>query len=235
MVYRHISQVVKERVLWLIAHDYAPEDVCEMFDISERSLRRWQTNHRIHGTVRPPINPILGRPRILNHDMTHDLYTLIAEAPEMYLDEIQDWIAVAYEVGISKSTLFRNIRDAGVSYKLLRKAASERDEDARQEWKDDINMHFAASQMIFVDETSKDDRTIYRHYGRAISGRRATIRANFVRGDRYSMVAALSLDGYEAMRVVLGSVDSEEFLDFIIYDVVSSLPSYLFLPDSMVR
>ena len=156
--------------------------------------------------------------------MTHDLYTLLSEAPDMYLDEIQDWIALAYEVGISKCSLFRNIRDAGVTYKLLRKAAAERDEDARQEWKDDVNAHFTAVQMVFIDETSKDDRTIYRHYGRAPNGQRATIRANFVRGDRYSMVAALSLDGYEALRVVPGSVDGEEFLDFIIHDVVRALP-----------
>ncbi|KAI0274101.1 hypothetical protein BGY98DRAFT_893063, partial [Russula aff. rugulosa BPL654] len=59
----------------------------------------------------------------------------------------------------------------------------------------------------FVGETSKDDQTVYRHYGRLIAGNRATISANFVRGKRYSMVAALSLDGYEAVRVVSGSVD----------------------------
>jgi hypothetical protein len=34
------------------------------------------------------------------------------------------------------------------------------------------------------------------------------------------MVTALLLDGYEAGHVVLGSVDGEEFLDFIINDVV---------------
>ncbi|KAJ3964498.1 hypothetical protein EV361DRAFT_759430, partial [Lentinula raphanica] len=59
----------------------------------------------------------------------------------------------------------------------------------------------------FVDETSKDDRTIYRHYGRAVSGQRATISANFVRGDRYSIVAAMSTEGYEAVQVVPGSVN----------------------------
>ena len=111
--------------------------------------------------------------------MTHDLYTLISEAPDIYLDEIQDWIALAYEFGISKCSLFRNIRDAGVTYKLLRKAAAERDEDARQEWKDEVNAHFTAVQMVFVDETSKDDRSIYCHYGRAPNGQRATIRSNF--------------------------------------------------------
>jgi transposase len=239
MVYHSISQDVKERALWLIVHKYVPDDICELFDISERSLRRWQEHHRVHGSVKPPINPNRGRPRILNHNMTHDLYTLLKEAPELYLDEIQDWIALAFQTSVSKSTLFRNIRDAGVTYKLLGKAAAERDEDARQEWKDNINTHFVASQMVFVDETSKDDRTIYRHYGRAVSEQQATIRANFVRGDRYSMVAALSMEGYEALRVVQGSVDGKEFLEFIIYDVVRSPPfstvNYLPLPYSYRR
>jgi hypothetical protein len=74
--------------------------------------------------------------------------------------------------------------------------------------------------MVFVDKTSKDDRTIYRHYRCSVVGTHATISANFVRGERYSLVAALSLDGYEAVRAVPGSVDGEEFLDFIVNDVV---------------
>jgi transposase len=220
MVFRHISKDLKDRALWLISHGYAPEDICEIFDISQKSIARWKQNNRLYGSVVPPPNPMQSRPRILNADMTHDLYTLLEEAPEMYLSEIQDWIALAYEVHISTAALHANIRDAGITFKLLRKAAAERDEDLRQEWIQDVNTHFMASQMVFVDETSKDDRTIYRHYGRAVAGRRATISANFVRGERYSMVAALSLDGYEAVHVVPGSVDGEGFLDFIVNAVV---------------
>jgi len=41
------------------------------------------------------------------------------------------------------------------------------------------------------------------------------------------MIAALSLDGYEGVCVVLGSVDGEEFLDFIINDVVHHYMFYL--------
>ena len=98
----------------------------------------------------------------------------------MYLGEIQDWIALAREVHISKSALHDNIRDAGISFKLLCRAAAERDEDFREEWKQDANAHFTASQMVFVDETSKDERTIYRHYGHSITGTRMTITANFM-------------------------------------------------------
>jgi hypothetical protein len=36
------------------------------------------------------------------------------------------------------------------------------------------------------------------------------------------MVAAISIDGYEAFQVVSGSVDSLEFFDFIVEEVVSA-------------
>ena len=126
--YRLISKDVKERVLWLIDHQYAPDDIC---GISKRSIRHWKANYRIHGSVAPPPSPLQGRPRILNGDMTHDLNTLLLEVPELYLDEIQDWLAVAYQHCVSKSTLFRHIHDAGMTFKLLNRAAAERDDELR--------------------------------------------------------------------------------------------------------
>jgi hypothetical protein len=43
-------------------------------------------------------------------------------------------------------------------------------------------------------------------------------------------VAALGVDGYEAVRVVSGSVDGETFFDFIMEDVVChALPFYVCL------
>ena len=156
MVYRHISKDIK-RVLWLISHEYVPEDVVELFDISQRSVARWRQNNRLYGSVIPPPNPMQCRPCILNADITHNLYMLLEEAPEMYLSKIQDWIALTHEVHISKSALHDNIRNAGISFKLLHRAAAERDEDYREEWKQDANAHFTASQMVFVDKTSKDE------------------------------------------------------------------------------
>ena len=44
-----------------------------------------------------------------------------------------------------------------------------------------------------------------------------------MRGDRFSIVAALNIGGYVATRVVPGSVDSDEFFDFIVHDVVSCI------------
>jgi hypothetical protein len=152
--------------------------------------------------------------------MIHDLYMLLEEAPEMYLSEIQDWIALSHQVHISKMVLHENICDARISFKLLHKVVAKHDKDYWLEWKEDINTHFIALQMVFVDETSKDDWTIYCHYRCSVIGCRATIAANFVQGDWFSMVAALSLGGYDAVHVLEGSLDGEDFLDFIVNDVV---------------
>ena len=83
--------------------------------------------------------------------MTHDLTTLIAEAPEMYLDEIQDWLALVHDVSLSKSALYKNIWDCGMSYKLLQKYTIERDEEARAQLKADMQANWVARQCIVVD------------------------------------------------------------------------------------
>jgi len=136
MVYRRISEDLKNRVLFLLDSGDLPDeyDVAEIFGVSERSIYRWRENLENYGSVVPPPSPSRGRPRILNADQTHDLFTLLQEAPEMYLDEIQDWVAIGQELAISKTALHILIHDVGISYKVLRKAASERDEVAREEF-----------------------------------------------------------------------------------------------------
>jgi len=141
----------------------------------------------------------------------------------MFLDELRDWLALEHNVAVSISCLDRNIREAGLSSKLLRRHAVERNEMARAAWRADMGANFIGRQLIFVDESSKDERTIYRHYGRSFLGQRATISAPFVRGDRYSILPAITMDGYVAVRIVPGSVDAAQFFDFIVQEVVCAL------------
>jgi hypothetical protein len=75
--------------------------------------------------------------------------------------------------------------------------------------------HWIAKQVVIIDELSKDDRMIFCHYGHAISGERAVMPANFVQGDRYGIVAAMGVEGYVVICVVLGSVYGDEFFDFL--------------------
>ncbi|QRV83797.1 DDE superfamily endonuclease [Ceratobasidium sp. AG-Ba] len=69
--------------------------------------------------------------------------------------------------------------------------------------------------MIFVDESSLDVRVTYRGSGYALRGVRASQQAYFIRGERYSVLPALSLNGIEALDIVKGSFTAETFKNFI--------------------
>ena len=79
------------------------------------------------------------------------------------------------------------------------------------------------SQIVTVDETSKNELTWARRWGRAMSGERAELTGVFVRGDRYSIVAAITTDGYIAVDAIEGSYNTELFKNFSTEKVVCSL------------
>jgi transposase len=132
MPYRHISNDVCECCFILVAQGWVPLDVCDVFGFSEQSYWHWKRNLDTHGSFLPPKNYACGRPRTLTPSITNDVVDLVNEAPELFLDEIQEWIAIVHDVGILKSALHTILQDYSLTYKLLQKAAAERDEEA---WK----------------------------------------------------------------------------------------------------
>ena len=127
MVFQHISENLKLRALWLRDQGFISDDICYLLGISKRSLSRWQANMDLYGSVIPPHNPLQGCPPALNTEQRNDLFNVIDQAPEMFLDEIQDWMALYHDTAISITLLHRVIQDAGLFLKMLHKAASERD------------------------------------------------------------------------------------------------------------
>jgi hypothetical protein len=73
--------------------------------------------------------------------------------------------------------------------------------------------------LVFIDETSKDERTYSRHMGHAKG--RAISSVPFIRGKRYSLLPAMSVDGIFAQAIVKGSFDRKKFIRFLEKDVVS--------------
>ena len=101
----------------------------------------------------------------------------------MFLDELQDWLTPEHNVLISTTVLHMNIQNARLTCKLLCQRAVERDEVAREQWKVDVHANFVAAQIVWMDESSKDDQTIYQHYGWAPVGHCTVIDTQFVCGE----------------------------------------------------
>ena len=159
MPFRHISPDLKERAVWLKNNGWLTGNICAILGISDKSLRRWCQNVEQFGNVVPVHNPLRGRPSTLDAFQVHELIEMLNETPEVFLDEICDWVLVSQDVGLSRSAINKIIEDLGFTYKYMKKVAVERDEDGRRQWMEAIRAEFVAEQMVFVDESSKDDRT----------------------------------------------------------------------------
>ena len=153
---------------------------------------------------------------------------LFAQDSDLYIDKIITWLALVHNIEISPTTLRCNLEEAGLTWKMLHKLAAKRDEQCCEDWKDLIVQEFLpdSSQLVFVDKTSKNELTWAHCFGQAPSGCHVELTDVFVCGDRYSMVAAVTTEGYLAADVIEGSYDSELFNLFITEKVVCQYSFY---------
>jgi transposase len=225
MVNCRISPDRKLCALHLWDHGWEIEDICFALLISRRSLYRWRQIFAEHGSVTRPASPLIGAKRIINRAVLTAIHTIYAEDSDLYLDELCTLLAAEHGIIVSQSTLCRNLIEAGLTRKVLHKMALERDEALREDWKDGLQNDFFGdgSEFVCVDETSKNELTYGRRHGRLMSGETANLTDVFARGDRYSLVAAITTKGYIAAHAVPGSFDAFEFYNFISKQVVCAL------------
>lgn len=103
----------------------------------------------------------------------------------------------------------------------LQKEAYERNEIIRAHFLDIIGEHYTPNQLIFIDESAKDERSLSRLYGYSPRNTRAYKKVVFVRGKRYTILPAFTLDGFIALDIFEGSCDRKRFVDFVLNQVVS--------------
>jgi len=160
MVFRHISPDMKRRALQLLDAGWYDQEVADVLGVSTNSIGRWvekYANIAKHGQV-DSCSHLRGRRRLLLAQALEDIRELIHENPILFLDEIREWIALNHDQPVSTTALHNNLRDLGLTWKLLRKVAAERDDVARAAWLEDVLTHYRADQLIFLDESSKDNR-----------------------------------------------------------------------------
>lgn len=220
MPYHKIDNGLKQRAVQLISEGWSLEQVIEAIGVSRRSIDRWVDNYETFGSVKPPA-VISGRPRVLKPDAIEGLTDLLAESPGLYLDEIAEYLALYHDEPLSITALHDNLTELGITRKIMRRAALERDDALRAAWLEDTLLRYTADEMVFLDESSKDGRTVFRKYGRAPQGEQPVIQESNDRGTRYSILPAITINGYIAVRVIEGSVDGAEFFDFVLDDLVN--------------
>jgi len=74
---------------------------------------------------------------------------------------------------------------------------------------------------VALDESAVDDKTGQRGFGWSTVGTQCVRRMSFLRGVRYSILPALTMDGVIALEIVEGSITKERFLRFLHEQVVT--------------
>jgi transposase len=221
MPFRKISKDVKIAAMRMYEADLLPlPTILDFLNMSRRTFFRVRALWIETGDVVRQTNGVKGRPR-LNHFADIDyLKCLIKHRPDWFLDEMQYLLQTNRFISVHFMTIHRELVRAGISSKKIKKIASERNENLRADYVARM-AQYTPDQLGFLDEVSKDERTLARARGRSRKGTRAVQKGVFVRGRRFSAVGLLTLDGMVSNTVVEGSMTRELFLEYLEFTVVS--------------
>ena len=180
--------------------------------------------HRDYGVTYNPMafsNFPRGRPRILSSTDLALIKSLLSQEPTMYLDEIQDELLTRRGAVVSIPTLLRTLRRLHFSHKSVSICALERNDLDRSMYMNQFaEMVSDPAMVMFIDEAARNKKNPSRKMGWSLKGRRCVQRRCFVRGQRFSILPVLTLDGIIAHDIIPGSVTSDLFVKFLREHVV---------------
>ena len=131
---------------------------------------------------------------------------------------MQDWLLDEYGLYCCRSTVYAYLQRAKWSRKVVSKHAAEQSQVLRDAWQRDTRL-WRADQIVAIDESAANERTGDRKRGWAPSGRAAVAPYSAIRTERWSILPALTVDGYLAYDIEQGSF-TQELVDNFICDQV---------------
>jgi transposase len=217
--HRLSDQLRRSIIYWRYGLNKDIKEISELADCAKSTIHEILRTHREYGQVNNPHAQHPGRPRSLNIQAINYISSSLEANPALYLDEIQNKLLETFDIDVSIATISRCICRLALTHKKVATTAQERNELLRATWQaayGDIPMEY----FVWLDEASVDDRTNQRHVGWASLGRACVRRATFLRGQRFSVLPALSFEGIVALDIFEGSVTKEKFTTFVLQQLV---------------
>ena len=103
------------RIVRAVEGGMAQTEVARVFAVSDRTIRRYLTDHRAGGDLTPGQSP--GRPALIGSAHTDALQAQVAAQPDATLAEHCDRWARAQGVRVSEATMSRAIRRRAITVK----------------------------------------------------------------------------------------------------------------------
>lgn len=139
---RYSTYEVRVRAVSAVLRGLPVGEVAEAYDTHRTTIFRWMTRYEQQGEDGLLRQPGSGRPRLLEELDEHQLRRLVLKPACEFGYETDLWtvrrlhavIQDEYEVTVSKDTIWRRLREAGLTYQKPEREYHEIDEEARKEW-----------------------------------------------------------------------------------------------------
>jgi hypothetical protein len=156
--------------------------------------------------------------------------------PEAYLEEYCAHIYDLFKLTLTKGQLSKFLKEEGINKKKvhisithlnmqIQKEARERDPILRGWWLQKLG-GWRAEQLIFLDESGINPRTTDRTDAWSKKGKVVRSKVPGPRRENFSVLSALTVDGYIACNIYQGAVNGELFKDFVEFDVLPHCTPY---------
>ena len=104
----------------------------------------------------------------------------------------------------------------------MRMIAKQRDEFTRAIYAEEMEL-YNPDMFIFLDETGCDRRNALRKYGYSLRGIPAVSHKLLIRGQHFSTIACISMEGILECEIVESTVNGDTFYDFVSLKLLSLL------------
>ncbi|KAF6746652.1 hypothetical protein DFP72DRAFT_822948 [Ephemerocybe angulata] len=194
---RPASKDLKARIpILFYHHDFSVKEICRYLGVQKSLVYQSLAYFRRYGVAFNLEAKKGGRPRKLSRIDVKFISSVVQRRHCSYLDEIQDELFRSRGTIISITTLYRTLRRLNYTRKRVSAIALERNEMKRNAfWMRIADVVTDLSQLMFVDEAARNNRTSGRINGWAMMGKKCVQRNFFVRGQRWSILPILTIEG----------------------------------------
>lgn len=216
---QRLSRTLQQSVMEHIAAGKNDTEVWESTGVHRNTVRRLRLSLEYWGQCYAPATVRLGRPPLLRQEQLDSLAEYLKGRPHAYLEEMQDFLYDEFDIEASISTVWRALEKLQYTRKLATKRAREQSEPLRRVYRARMS-HYKAEQVIAIDESACNERTGDRKYGWSRINTPVQLEYSMRRSERWSLLPAMTVNGYLSYTIFQGSITSAIMEDFLLYKVL---------------
>lgn len=218
---------VRLRAIEAVERGMTVSVVAQAFGTDPRTIQRWLERYRSEGDEGLHRRPGSGRPRILEALSESELRRVILRPASDFGYETDLWtvkrvqaiIEESYGIHISKDTVWRRLREAGLTYQKPERQYYELDERARRAWarKEIPRIRRTVREfkaILYFQDEANVSLTAFLGKTWGVRGRTPKVRVSGARGG-LAAVSAISRKGFLLFRIYEKRITSVEVIEFL--------------------